>query len=92
MNAYRQWRTLREIDLAAQRPKGSGFRAFKRMKARWHEGRDFLVLDHEKDAGSIGRLRDEGRIYAGSVNVVLLSGAAADTLLDHLATAPSIPR
>lgn len=92
MNAYRQWRTLREIDLAAQRPKGSGFRAFKRMQARWREGRDFLVLDHEKDAESIGRLRDEGRIHAGSVNVVLLSGDAADTLLDYLATAPSIPR
>ena len=28
MNAYPQWRTLREIDLAAQQPKGSGFRAF----------------------------------------------------------------
>ena len=86
MTADSRWHTLREIDLAAGQAKGSAFRAFKRNGDRWHEGRDFVVLDHERDAGAIRELRGSGRIYAGSVNVVLLSQTAADTLLQALAT------
>lgn len=85
MNVYRQWRSLREIDLAAGRPKGSGFRLFKRMNTQWQEGRDFIVLHHEHDADAIAQLRDRARIYAGSVNVVLLHPATAETLLAALA-------
>ncbi|HYW92484.1 MAG TPA: hypothetical protein VFA95_08515 [Gammaproteobacteria bacterium] len=69
--------TFREIDRALALPKGSAFRAFKRLRAELVENRDFRVLDAARDAPLIERLRREGRIYAGSVNVVLLSGKPA---------------
>src|SRR3546814_4017075 len=53
MKAYPQWRSLREIDLAASQSKGASFRLFKRMNSQWREGRDFVVLHHEHD--EIGR-------------------------------------
>lgn len=92
MMAYRQWQTLREIDLAAGRPKGSGFRLFKRMRARWQEGRDFVVLHHEQHADTLAQLRTDARIYASSVNVVLLHPGAAETLITALASLPSAQR
>ncbi|NGY06123.1 hypothetical protein [Solimonas terrae] len=92
MNADRQWRTLREIDRAARLPKGSGFRMFRQLASTWTEGRDFVVLDPGQDAATIAALRESGRIYAGSIKLILLSEAAARTLIDRLATAPSAQR
>src|SRR3546814_1302200 len=66
MKAYPQWRSLREIDLAASQSKGASFRLFKRMNSQWQEGRDFVVLHHEHDAGAIAELRESARIYASS--------------------------
>lgn len=86
MNAYPQWCSLREIDLTAGQTKGSSFRLFKRMNAQWQEGRDFVVLHHERHANAIAQLRNSGRIYANSVNVVLLHPRAAQLLLAALST------
>lgn len=72
------WVTLRELDARLGLPKGSAFRAFKR--GAFAEGPDFRVLDATREAGNIDALRREGRIYRGSVNVVLLSPAAAARL------------
>lgn len=70
-------RTFREIDAALGLPKGSAFRAFKRLQGTLAEGRDFRVLYHDTDASRIEALRAEGRIYPGTVNAVLLSSRAA---------------
>src|SRR3546814_8734307 len=53
------------------------------------EGRDFVVLHHEHDAGAIAELRESARIYASSVNVTLLHPGAAETLLAALAVSRS---
>lgn len=69
--------TFREIDAALGLPKGSAFRAFKRLRETLAEGRDFQVLYHDADAARIEALRTAGRIYPGTVNAVLLSSGAA---------------
>jgi hypothetical protein len=73
MSSHPQWLSLRELDEQMGLPKGSAFRAFKRMEKALAEGGDFEVLEHERDREQITRLRAERRIYASSVNVVLLS-------------------
>lgn len=71
------WITLRECDEAEAAAKGSAFRAFKRIEAAWHEVRDFRVLHHEADRAVIDALREQQRIYATTVNLLLLSPALA---------------
>ena len=73
MNDYREWITLREIDLALGLTKGSAFRAFKSIAAELAEGTDFLLLQAAEHRAEVENLRAAGRIYAGSVNVILLS-------------------
>ena len=82
------WRTLREIDTAAGRGKGDAFRTFKRRVAHWHEGRDFAVLDPQRDAEAIAGLRAMQRVYATSISVVLVAPAVAETLIAELGARP----
>lgn len=74
--------TFRELDQSFGLPKGSAFRAFKRLALT--EGRDFRLLRAGPDSDEIEALRRAGRIYAASVNVVLLTPAATDRLRDAL--------
>lgn len=80
MSAYRGWRSLRELDVAAGLPRGSAFRAFKRAAA-CEEGRDYVILGSE----AAQALRAEGRLYATSVRAILLAPAFAEALLRELA-------
>lgn len=80
MNAYHEWRTLRDLDRAAGLPKGSAFRCFKRALPQLQEGRDFVVLDHQRYAAVAVRLHAEDRLYRSSVRPVLLSPASAEHL------------
>ncbi|MEQ1437742.1 hypothetical protein AAG565_00125 [Fontimonas sp. SYSU GA230001] len=77
MTAAADWLGLREIDAAAGTSKGAAFRAFKALQAQFTEGRDYVVLHAERDRATIEQLRASGRIYRGSINVILLSPAAA---------------
>jgi hypothetical protein len=77
--------TLRELDAACGAPKGTAFRAFKRMIPALVEGADFAVLDPVADRDAIEALRAQRRIYASSRAVVLLSSAAAARLRATLA-------
>lgn len=72
--------TFRELDIELGLSKGSSFRAFKQAAPALIEGRDFRVLHANTDAEAIHTLRSAGRIYGSSVNVVLLSAAAAARL------------
>ena len=65
--------TFKEIDTRHGRAKGSAFRAFKRVRHTLREGTDFHHLDAATERARIERLRRAGRIYASSVNVVVLS-------------------
>ena len=71
------WRTLKELDAAAGRPKGAAFRAFKRLEPSWREGEQFRVLRPERDAAELDALRASGRLYAASRVAILLAPAAA---------------
>lgn len=73
MNPYRDWHSLREVDVAWGRPKGSAFRAFRLREAALSEGEDYLVLHHQQDRQAINVLKQQGRLYLSSVNVILLS-------------------
>ena len=74
------WLGLRELDQRHHVPKGTSFRAFKQAEPGLAEGRDFCVLRPDADAAAIEDLRRSGRIYASSVNVVLIAPAAAAQL------------
>jgi hypothetical protein len=75
-----QWTTLRRLDEACGAPKGTAFRAFKRLTPHLVEGRDYRVLERSRDAAQIETLRGAGAIYASTLNVVLLAPAAATTI------------
>lgn len=78
------WVSLRSLDLAAGLPKGSAFRAFKQLADELIEGQDFRVLHHQHDATEIAQLRQTQGIYSNSVNVLLLSPAAAQRVATAL--------
>lgn len=87
MNAYRDWSTLREIDTRLGVAKGSAFRAFKRLDPPPAEPADCVVLTSPEDRAAIEALRTRGRIYAASVNVVLLSPAASSRVVEAVRAA-----
>ena len=87
MNDYRLWSTLREIDVATARPKGTAFRAFKARLPQLREGQDFLALDHRRDAPLAARLHADNRLYLGTVNPILLNDALTRELLRELRAA-----
>lgn len=76
------WLTLREIDQQAGQPKGSAFRAFKRLESDMTENRDYQLLSSDRDAARIEALRAASRVYRSSRNVLLLSAETARRLLD----------
>lgn len=84
MDDYSTWRSLRELDEQAGLPKGSAFRAFKRCLPQLHEGRDFIVLDHQTQATLAARLHGEARLYRTSIHPVLLAPTAAETIRQAL--------
>jgi hypothetical protein len=65
--------TFREVDEALQLPKGTAFRAFRKIESSLHEGTDFSLLRSDEDGDTIRSLRSSGRIYRASVNAVLVS-------------------
>ncbi len=89
MSDYRDALTMREIDERMRMPKGSAFRAFKRIEASLREGRDYHLLRAVEDAAAIAPLRAGQRIYAGSVNVILLAPSARNHVEAQLAIAAS---
>jgi len=76
--------TLREIDIRTGQPKGTAFRAFRRLEPQANEGKDFWVLQAGNDAALIDALRNSNRIYPGSVNVVIVSARFADLIVAAL--------
>jgi len=65
--------SLRQLDELNQVPKGTTFRRFKALRSSLTEDRDFFRLDAAEHAELLERLRMQGRIYPGSIHVVLLT-------------------
>ena len=86
MNDTRDWLSLRELDEAAGTTKGTAFRCFKRHADTLNEGTDYCVLRPEDHTDAIAAMRSAGRLYASSVNIVLLSRATGTRLLQELKT------
>lgn len=76
LHAGRAVLTLRQLDRLNDVPKGTAFRAFKRALPSLVEGRDFFVLEPERDAARIAELKAAGLAYDSSRSVVLLTEAA----------------
>jgi len=74
------WHGFRELDQALGLPKGSAFRTFKAIRQQLQEGSDFRVVPHGRETELIQSLRQAGRIYESSINVVLLSAETKQQL------------
>ena len=79
----RLW-SFKEIDELHQRPKGTAFRAFKRLGGRLREGEHYYYLDTQTYSSEIEALHQAGRIYAATVNVVLLTEAGYQRVRQEL--------
>lgn len=76
--------SLKEVDEARGTTKGTAFLAFKQLRDGFDEGRDFYYLNGEQDAAEIEALRMQGRVYANSVNAVLLTESGYTAVMDYL--------
>lgn len=80
--------SFRELDRAAGREKGAAFRCFKHLEPAPVEDEDFHLLRPETDAERLASLREEGRIYTASINVVLMEPATAKRIERTLREGP----
>ena len=76
--------SFKEIDTLHQRPKGTAFRAFKRLSGRLCEGEHYCYLDAQIHSVEIAALRQAGRLYASTVNAVLLTEAGYQRIRQEL--------
>lgn len=74
------WISFKELDLANNRRKGDSFKLFKALESQLVEGLDFLWLSATEHGAQIAELKQQGRIYPTSINVVLVSAATASKL------------
>lgn len=65
--------SFKQLDELNGLPKGSSFRAFKRVQERLHEGRDYFYLAASGHPERIAELRAAGLVYASSTHLVLLT-------------------
>lgn len=77
---HSRWPSFMELDRSRNLPKGSAFRAFKKIESTLRPGRDYLLLHADTDAERIELLRVQRRVYPSSRNVVLLSPATAERI------------
>ena len=83
-------RSFAELDRAAGQPKGTHFRAFKRLGAALQEGVHFFCCDSREAPEIFARLLAGGRLYPGTVNAVLI-GPAGQAALREALSPPQCP-
>lgn len=69
----REVMTFRQLDELNDAPKGTSFRAFKRVRLYLEEGEDFFYLVANDHLALSEALRRAGMLYPASVNVVLVT-------------------
>lgn len=80
MHQGRETMTLRQIDRLNGTPKGTAFRAFKRVRPRLREGEHFFRLDASANAEFIASLRRSGVVYPSTVHLVLITRSGYERL------------
>ena len=81
--------SLREIDEALGKAKGSAFRAFKSLPLR--EGVDFCVLHPDHDGLAFTAVQATGRLYPGALRAILVSGEARRRIEQVLKSGVEVP-
>lgn len=76
--------SLKEIDETRGSAKGTAFMAFKQLRDGFDEGRDFFYLNGDQDGPEIEALRRDGRVYANSINAVLLTESGYRAVMEYL--------
>lgn len=76
--------SFKDIDTLHRLPKGTAFRAFKRLSGQLVEGEHYYYLSAQTHRTEIEALRQAGRIYASTVNAVLLTEAGYNLLRQAL--------
>jgi hypothetical protein len=76
--------TFKEIDTLHRCSKGTAFRAFKRLNEQLIEGEHYYYFNAQTQGAEIERLRREKRLYAATVNAVLLTRAGYELLKKEL--------
>ena len=76
--------TFKEIDALHQCSKGTAFRAFKRLGEQLIEGEHYYYFSAQTHGAEIETLRRAGRLYAATVNAVLLTKAGYELLKKEL--------
>ncbi|MCO6441143.1 MAG: ORF6N domain-containing protein [Nitrococcus mobilis] len=69
----REVMTLRQLDQLNGVPKGTSFRAFKRVRPYLEEGMDFFCLTAHEHSKLSEALRQSGALYRTSVSMVLVT-------------------
>ena len=75
-----QLKTFKQLDELHQLPKGSAFRAFKQLRPQWVEGEHFYCVDSRHQPDVFAELQRSGRLYASTVNAVLISEAGGQCI------------
>jgi hypothetical protein len=76
--------TFKEIDTLHRCSKGTAFRAFKRLGEQLVEGEHYYYFSAQTHGAEIETLRRAGRLYAATVNAVLLTRAGYELLKKEL--------
>lgn len=79
----RTW-SLKEIDSAQGRVKGTAFRAFKAVRTQLQEGYDYFYYSLEQDGAKVEELKAQRRIYASSVNALLFGEKAQIIIVEKM--------
>ena len=66
-------KTFKEVDELDHRPKGRAFRLFKQLLPQLMEGEHFHCCDSRNEPAAFAGLLQSGRLYASTVNAVLLT-------------------
>lgn len=72
--------SFKEIDQHFEENKGWAFKLFKAQRASLREGRDFMYLSAAEHSDQIANLKTTARIYASSVNAVLITASGLSAM------------
>jgi len=82
-------KTFKQIDELHHCAKGSAFRIFKQFSARsnesWTEGEHFYCIDSRTQPALFAQMQRSGRLYASTVNAVLITDEGYQAIAQILA-------
>ena len=82
-------KTFKQIDELHHCAKGSAFRIFKQLSTRlnepWIEGEHFYCIDSRTQPALFAQMQRSGRLYAATVNAVLITEEGCQAIAQILA-------